>query len=214
MKTSIIFTSIFVALALCHASAFVADDLHQSMSKMMQKMKSMKMTGDVDKDFANMMIEHHQGAIDAANVVLKSGKDPKINAIAKKIVAEQPKDQQNLRLHISAEHKTNAEKGSEHATHGNNPISAPPSKGNQFTNEMKNILNQMDLKMKNMNMTANVDHDFASMMIDHHKVATDMAQAETKYGKVVEVKLLAKKIMSDSQKEISELQKWMNGHHK
>ena len=38
--------------------------LMNSMNAMMDKMSSMKMTGDFDLDFANMMIEHHQGAID------------------------------------------------------------------------------------------------------------------------------------------------------
>ncbi len=41
--------------------------LMASMNTMMDKMNSMKMCGDFDLDFANMMIAHHQGAIDMSN---------------------------------------------------------------------------------------------------------------------------------------------------
>jgi uncharacterized protein (DUF305 family) len=57
--------------------------------KMMQDMHGMAMTGDVDKDFVTMMIPHHQGAIDMAELELKYGKDPKIRALAETIVKAQ-----------------------------------------------------------------------------------------------------------------------------
>ena len=60
--------------------------------KMMTGMNGMAMTGDVDKDFVTMMIPHHQGAIDMAEVVLKYGKDPEIKALAEAIVKAQEKE--------------------------------------------------------------------------------------------------------------------------
>jgi uncharacterized protein (DUF305 family) len=57
--------------------------------KMMQGMHGMAMTGDVDKDFVTMMIPHHQGAIDMAEVVIRYGKDPQIRALAEAIVKAQ-----------------------------------------------------------------------------------------------------------------------------
>ena len=44
-----------------------SNSLMTSMSSMMDRMKNAKMTGDFDIDFANMMIEHHQGAIDMSD---------------------------------------------------------------------------------------------------------------------------------------------------
>lgn len=50
------------------------------------------MSGDADRDFANMMIAHHQGAIDMANVELRYGKDPELRAMAQKVIDDQGKE--------------------------------------------------------------------------------------------------------------------------
>ncbi len=67
-------------------------DMRGSMMGMMKNMESMKMTGDTDRDFAAMMKVHHQGAIDMAQVELKSGKDAKMRAMAKRIIDAQQKE--------------------------------------------------------------------------------------------------------------------------
>jgi uncharacterized protein (DUF305 family) len=66
--------------------------MHESMTGMMKNMESMKMTGDMDRDFAMMMKVHHQGAIDMAEMELKSGKDAKMRAMAKRIIDAQKKE--------------------------------------------------------------------------------------------------------------------------
>ncbi len=66
---------------------FVAENA-AAMEKMMAGM-DVKPTGDVDADFAAMMIPHHQGAIDMALAVLRHGKNEKIRRISQEIVVEQ-----------------------------------------------------------------------------------------------------------------------------
>lgn len=61
---------------------------HQQMMAAMPKAP----TGDADKDFASMMIPHHQGAIDMAKVQLQHGKDPKLRAMAEKLIKDQEKE--------------------------------------------------------------------------------------------------------------------------
>jgi uncharacterized protein (DUF305 family) len=60
--------------------------------KMMESMQEMQPSGDADMDFVMMMIPHHQGAVDMAKVELKYGKDKKLRAMAKDIIASQEKE--------------------------------------------------------------------------------------------------------------------------
>ena len=67
-------------------------DMKAMMKDMNDKMSSMPMTGRQDVDFAMMMRIHHQGAIDMAEVEIRSGKEPKMKKMAKEIVAAQKKE--------------------------------------------------------------------------------------------------------------------------
>jgi hypothetical protein len=49
-------------------------------------------TGDADRDFARMMIPHHQGAIDMALVELRYGKDKRLRRLAQSIIVEQQQE--------------------------------------------------------------------------------------------------------------------------
>jgi uncharacterized protein (DUF305 family) len=55
-------------------------------------MMAAKPTGDPDRDFAAMMIPHHQGAIDMAKVELIYGRDPVLRRLAQGIIVEQQQE--------------------------------------------------------------------------------------------------------------------------
>lgn len=63
-------------------------DAHHKMMGAMQ----MQPTGNSDRDFATMMIPHHQGAIDMARVQLQHGKDPELLRMAQKIIDDQERE--------------------------------------------------------------------------------------------------------------------------
>ena len=50
--------------------------METSMTKMDKSLAAAPMTGDVDHDFATMMMPDHEGDIDMANAELSYGKDP------------------------------------------------------------------------------------------------------------------------------------------
>ncbi len=50
------------------------------------------MTGNVDRDFATMMIGHHKGAITMAQTQVASGKSPEMRALAERVIVEQQKE--------------------------------------------------------------------------------------------------------------------------
>jgi len=57
-----------------------------------------KPSGDVDHDFAAMMIPHHQGAIDLAIAVLRYGRNAQIRRLAQEIIVTQQQEIAAMRL--------------------------------------------------------------------------------------------------------------------
>src|SRR5262249_31234797 len=72
--------------------AFEAGSFTASMERAMDRMhKDMSIvpSGDPDRDFAAMMIPHHQGAVDMARLRLQFGKNPVLRRLAQGIIVEQ-----------------------------------------------------------------------------------------------------------------------------
>jgi hypothetical protein len=68
-----------------------------AMDKMMADM-AVKPSGDIDRDFATMMIPHHQGAIDMAVAYLRYGTNEQLRRIAQEIIVEQQQEIAAMRL--------------------------------------------------------------------------------------------------------------------
>jgi uncharacterized protein (DUF305 family) len=90
------------AAALVYAPAdeqsFLAEN-DAAMAKMMDGM-AVKPTGDVDRDFVNMMVPHHQGAIDMAMAVLRYGKNEQLKRLAQEIIVTQQQEIAAMQLAI------------------------------------------------------------------------------------------------------------------
>jgi hypothetical protein len=82
--------------AIADEAPFLAEN-NAAMDKMMAGM-DVKPTGDVDGDFAAMMIPHHQGAIDMALAELRYGKNERLRRIAQEIIVEQQQEIVAMRL--------------------------------------------------------------------------------------------------------------------
>jgi uncharacterized protein (DUF305 family) len=74
------------------ADSTFASQMMQAMDRMDSGMMAAKPTGDPDRDFAAMMIPHHQGAIDMAKVELIYGRDPVLRRLAEGIIVEQQQE--------------------------------------------------------------------------------------------------------------------------
>ncbi|KIQ36837.1 hypothetical protein RT97_01485 [Variovorax paradoxus] len=72
------------------AAAFAAEN-DAAMNRMMAAME-IKPSGDVDRDFAAMMIPHHQGAIEMAQAELRYGRNEQLRRIAQEIIVEQQQE--------------------------------------------------------------------------------------------------------------------------
>lgn len=60
-------------------------------------MGAAKMTGDTDRDFAAMMIMHHESGVRMMDVELKHGKNPALKAMAKKMRDQQATEIEQLK---------------------------------------------------------------------------------------------------------------------
>jgi uncharacterized protein (DUF305 family) len=74
------------------ADATFASQMMQAMDRMDAGMMAAKPTGDPDRDFAAMMIPHHQGAVDMAKIQLIYGRDPVLRRLAQAIIVEQQQE--------------------------------------------------------------------------------------------------------------------------
>jgi uncharacterized protein (DUF305 family) len=77
------------------------------MDRMMAGM-AMKPTGDVDADFASLMIPHHQGAIDMAVLELRYGHNEQLRRIAQEIIVDQQQEIIAMRLALGQSLPTSA----------------------------------------------------------------------------------------------------------
>lgn len=57
--------------------------------ELMHREMAVTPSGNPDRDFAAMMIPHHQGAVDMARIQLQFGKDPVLRRLAEGIIVEQ-----------------------------------------------------------------------------------------------------------------------------
>jgi hypothetical protein len=85
------------ALAANPAEAPFLAENRVAMDKMMIGM-NVKPSGDVDHDFAAMMIPHHQGAIDMAQAELRHGRNEQLRRIAQEIIVGQQQEIAAMRL--------------------------------------------------------------------------------------------------------------------
>ena len=86
--------------------AAVADTFASVMASAMTRMDHDMMvpgSGDADRDFAMMMIPHHQGAIEMAQAELRFGRDPVLRRLAQGIIVEQQQEIAVMRQAIAAQ---------------------------------------------------------------------------------------------------------------
>ena len=82
------------------ASAASFDEMmHAAMTRMDSGM-SIRHSGDPDRDFAAMMIPHHQGAIDMAKAELQFGRDPVLRRLAQGIIVAQQQEIELMRRQL------------------------------------------------------------------------------------------------------------------
>lgn len=178
-------------------SSMAGSPMMVSMDKMMKDMHQMEMTGNADYDLISMLKSHHQGALDMAKAELELGTEPKLKQIAQNILDKQSKEIQMLDDMLKSADKSKKDY-------------EPSDKSSGLGKNMD--ANMMKMMEMGHDTPGSVDHEFASMMIKHHKDGIDMGNIIVKHSKMAEFKSMAKKMIDDQTKEIAELETAMGKH--
>lgn len=99
--------SLIAAVQIQPMGAQFMQEMNGGMKRMDRQMAGAPMNGNIDHDFASMMIPHHQGAIDMAKAELIHGKDPLMRRLAQEILVDQQSEIDAMRLWLG---KTTADK--------------------------------------------------------------------------------------------------------
>lgn len=167
----------------------------QIMDQMSAKMDKMQMTHDPDYDFSMMMIEHHKGAIDMANYELMHGDDEALMDMAQKMKEMQAMEIEELKDFME-----------EHT------LKPDEEDGMAFMLATQVAMDKMEFRVDMQKLKKDTDHDFAALMIHHHRSAVEMAVAEIEFGHDEQMIEMAKKMKEDQLKEIEELKDWLEDH--
>jgi uncharacterized protein (DUF305 family) len=79
------------------------NELNEAMKTMMDKMNSIQLTGNSDKDFVMMMIAHHESAVKMADDEIVYGKQSELKKMAQKMSADQSKEIANFKAWLSSQ---------------------------------------------------------------------------------------------------------------
>jgi uncharacterized protein (DUF305 family) len=189
---------LFVFLASCSddealkvQSKYNDNEMISIMTTMSVEIDSLKMKGDLERDFAKLMIIHHQGAIDMGMKQIAKGDDPELKIWAKEMLDKQQSEMDKLDMFL-VEHE----------------VESSPQ-GYQWDTEAEASMTRMNNDVALHTATKDADKDFAALLIDHHHAANEMAQSFLLYSDQSELKEIADKMIEDQNMRIAELQNWL-----
>jgi uncharacterized protein (DUF305 family) len=160
------------------------------MQEMLETINMVPTPGDPDHHFAMMMIMHHEGAINMANIELKDGRDATMRKMAHLIIQKQTQDINELKAFLEGHLKGTV--------------------NHEFNIKMEMSMENLDQSKALQSINGNVDHDFATIMLSHRQNAMEMADLIIQYGRDPEIVALAREMKDDQEMEIAEFQVWLS----
>lgn len=157
------------------------------MKEMMDEMHQETITGNIDADYANMMADHHEGAVEMSELLLQKGNNGDLKAFAQKVIDAQKKEIDLLDRYDDLKTKS--------------------SESDKFQKEM--MATMAPMMNSEIPIHNHIDMDYVQQMIPHHQSAVDMAKVYLKYGKEKELLTLSENIIKEQEKEITFLKDWL-----
>lgn len=144
-----------------------------------------------DQHFIQMMIPHHQGAIDMANLALTQAKHPELKKLAQSIITSQSQEIQEMKNWYKKWYGTDV----------------PVMNHAQMQMEHGMMMGMMNMDLTPLRNSSNFDQTFIEMMIPHHAMAV-MMTAMIFSSSHPELRNLANNIIEAQTSEIEEMRQW------
>ncbi|MER7986021.1 DUF305 domain-containing protein [Streptomyces noursei] len=162
--------------------------------------------GDTDVMFAQMMIPHHQQALEMARLADGRAADPEVKKLVAAIKQAQDPEIQRMRAWLKAWGKPESAGAMPGMDHGSGSGSMDHGSGaGGHGSGMSGMMSDEDMKALKAAKGRAFDRTFATMMIDHHKGAIDMARDEQRRGRNATAKKLADDVVRTQAAEVAEL---------
>jgi len=182
--------ALVIPLAACSTPSAPAEPTTATVDTVPSEERGATQHNTADTMFAQMMIIHHEGAIDMAELARTRSGSEEVRALAERISAAQGPEIEQMQSWLRAWGEPTD--GGGHAGHGGMDMDG------MTQDEMMAMLDGLS--------GADFDEAFLTGMIAHHEGAVDMAQAQLADGENPEALELAEKIIDDQEAEITEMQ--------
>jgi uncharacterized protein (DUF305 family) len=187
------------------------------------------MSGDIDQHFIVMMIPHHQGAVDMAELALTRAQHPEIKQLAEAIIRDQNREIEQMQTWYQAWYGTDVPCLMPMGMMGNSPGSREGMMGNQDMmegNSGQGMMGNQDMMegnsgqgmmgmhsmmigdLETLTNADDFDQEFIRQMIPHHQMAVMMAQMVMNTGNKPEIQELSQTIIRTQTAEINQMQQW------
>ncbi|WP_228266483.1 DUF305 domain-containing protein [Ornithinimicrobium ciconiae] len=149
---------------------------------------------EADTEFAQMMIVHHEGAIEMADLAIENADTEQVRTLAENISAAQGPEIEKMTswLRAWAEDMVSEHGGMDHGGMQMDGMSQE-----EAMTELRSLSG------------AEFDGRFLELMIEHHLGAVEMAQSELENGENPQARQLAEQIIQDQQSEISVMEQML-----
>lgn len=159
------------------------------MHDMITDMMSIPESQSADIDYLNGMIPHHKSAIKMAESYLKySDSNDEMKKLAENIIKIQSAETEYMESLLKTVKETDGQKELHYISEYNDAMHSSHSHSNNYDS---------------------ISQVFAEGMTEHHQMAISMSEIILKYGDNENVKTLAKNIIESQQKEIENMNKFL-----
>lgn len=162
---------------------------YNGMTQMMGVNNNYMNSSNVDKQFIEQMIPHHESAIAMAKLALQKTKHDEVKTLANNIITSQSAEIKTMKQWYKDWYGTDV---------------PTVSANNMWGGGMMNSQTSTD----ELSAASDFDKTFLSQMIEHHQMAVMMANMLSISTNRPEMKKLGNDIITAQNKEIGDMQKW------